>query len=358
MKFQSMITVAAVLLLAAGSTSIPAAAAEDNWPRFRGLRAGVAEDSPTLPESWSQTENVVWKLEVPGQGWSSPIVWEDLVVVTSAVSNEPGLGPQLGLYDGHSSTAIPTAIHRWMVYGIDLESGQVRWEQEVHASAPPIARHGKNTYASETPVTDGERIYAYFGGIGLYTFNLDGTPVWSKEMDALEYRHGWGSGASPVLHEDRLYIVNDNDDQSFLAAYDKRTGEEVLHVDREEGSNWSTPFIWENNLRTEIITAGTDKVRSYGLDGELLWELTGMTWITAPTPYAGTRPAVRQLRLPRRSGSAGVRHPARRNRRHHRCRTDATATSTSRGRIRSSAPTARRRSCTATSSTRCSTAVS
>ena len=286
MKSQSMIAVAAVLLLAAGSTGIPAAAAEDNWPRFRGLRAGVAEDSPTLPESWSRTENVVWKLEVPGQGWSSPIVWEDLVVVTSVVSNDPGPGPQLGLYDGHSSAAIPTSIHRWMVYGIDLQSGQVRWEREVRASPPPIARHGKNTYASETPVTDGERIYVYFGGIGLYAFGLDGTPVWSQELEPLEYRHGWGSGASPVLHEDRLYIVNDNDGQSFLAAYDKRTGEEVLHVDREEGSNWSTPFIWENNLRTEIITAGTDKVRSYGLDGELLWELTGMTWITAPTPYA------------------------------------------------------------------------
>ena len=286
MKSQSMITVAAVLLLAAGSTGIPAAAAEDNWPRFRGLRAGVAEDSPTLPESWSPTENVVWKLEVPGQGWSSPIVWEDLVVVTSVVSNDPGPGPQLGLYDGHSSAAIPTSIHRWMVYGIDLQSGQVRWEREVRASPPPIARHGKNTYASETPVTDGERIYVYFGGIGLYAFSLDGTPVWSQELEPLEYRHGWGSGASPVLHEDRLYIVNDNDGQSFLAAYDKRTGDEVLHVDREEGSNWSTPFIWENNLRTEIITAGTDKVRSYGLDGELLWELIGMTWITAPTPYA------------------------------------------------------------------------
>ena len=151
---------------------------------------------------------------------------------------------------------------------------------------PPIARHGKNTYASETPVTDGERIYVYFGGIGLYVFDMAGNPVWSRELEALEYRAGWGSGASPVLHEDRLYIVNDNEGQSFLAAYDKRTGDEVLHVDREEGSNWASPFIWENNVRTEIVTAGSDKVRSYGLDGELLWELTGMTWITAPTPYA------------------------------------------------------------------------
>ena len=286
MKAQSMIAFGTALLLTAGAAGAPSAAAEDNWPQFRGLRAGVAEDSPTLPATWSQTENVVWKAAIPGHGWSSPIVWGDLVVVTSAVSDDPGPGPQLGLYDGHSSAAIPTSVHRWMVYGLDRGTGQVRWEQEVRASPPPIARHGKNTYASETPVTDGERIYVYFGGIGLYAFDMDGNPVWSKEMEPLEYRHGWGGGASPVVHDDRLYIVNDNDSQSFLAAYDKRTGEEVLHVDREEGSNWATPFIWENNVRTEIVTAGSDKVRSYGLDGELLWELTGMTWITSPTPYA------------------------------------------------------------------------
>ena len=148
--------------------------------------------APTLPETWSRTENVVWKIEVPGQGWSSPIVWDDLVVVTSAVSDEPGPGPQLGLYDGHSSNAIPTAVHRWMVYGIDLHDGSIRWARDVRSAAPPIARHGKNTYASETPVTDGERVYAYFGGIGLFAFDLDGTPVWSHEMEVLDYRHGWG----------------------------------------------------------------------------------------------------------------------------------------------------------------------
>ena len=305
MQSQSMTTVGAALLAAtvlavSGLMNVSAAAAEDNWPKFRGLRAGVAEDSPTLPEAWSQTENVVWKIEVPGQGWSSPIVWDDLVVVTSAVSDDPGPGPQLGLYDGHSSSAIPTAVHQWMVYGIDLHDGSIRWAREVRNSAPPIARHGKNTFASETPVTDGERVYAYFGGIGLYAFDLDGNPVWSHEMEPLEYRHGWGSGASPVLHGDRLYVVNDNEGQSYIAAFDKHTGDELWRVNRDEGSNWSTPFVWENNIRTEIVTAGTDKVRSYGLDGELLWELTGMTW-----------PAVRQLRVPGRRGSPRLCRPPR-----------------------------------------------
>ena len=291
MQYRSMIAVGVgglvvVGIVALGLIDLAAAAAEENWPKFRGLNAGVAEDSPTLPENWSQTENVVWNIEVPGQGWSSPIVWDDQIFLTSVTSDDPGIAPQLGLYDGHSTAAVPTAVHQWIVYGIDLNDGRIRWERVVRSSTPTLAKHGKNSYASETPVTDGERVYAYFGGVGLFAFDLDGTPAWSKEMDPNPYRTGWGSGASPVLHEDRLYIVNDNEAQSFIAAFDKQTGDELWRVDRDEGSNWSTPFVWENNVRTEIVTAGTDKVRSYGLDGELLWELTGMTWITSPTPFA------------------------------------------------------------------------
>ena len=285
-RLMTSVGAAGLVLTILGLSGPPAVAAQEHWPGFRGSRAGVAEDNPTLPDTWSQTENVVWKIEVPGQGWSSPIVWDDQVFLTSVVTDDPGVRPQLGLYDGHSTSAVPTSVHQWMVYGIDLHDGRIRWEREVRRSAPPMAKHGKNSYASETPVTDGERVYAYFGGVGIFAFDLDGTPVWSNEMEPSPYRHGWGSAASPVLHGDRLYIVNDNEAQSFIAAFDTRTGDELWRVDRDEGSNWSTPFIWENNVRTEIVTTGTDKVRSYGLDGELLWELTGMTWITSPTPFA------------------------------------------------------------------------
>ena len=285
-RLMTFVGAAGLVLTILGLIGPPAVAAQEHWAKFRGPRAGVAEDGPTLPATWSQTENVVWKIEVPGQGWSSPIVWDDQIFLTSVVTDDPGIRPQVGLYDGHSTSAVPTAVHQWMIYGIDLNDGRIRWEREVRRSAPSMAKHGKNSYASETPVTDGERVYAYFGGVGIFAFDLDGTPVWSKEMEPSPYRFGWGSAASPVLHEDRLYVVNDNEAQSFIAAFDTRTGDELWRVDRDEGSNWSTPFIWENNVRTEIVTTGTDKVRSYGLDGELLWELTGMTWITSPTPFA------------------------------------------------------------------------
>jgi len=146
--------------------------------------------------------------------------------------------------------------------------------------------HQKNSLASETPVTDGERVYVYLGYAGLYALDFDGKIVWSKPMDVLPVRQGWGSAGSPALHEGRLYVVNDNEAQSFLAAYDTKTGNELWRVTRDERSNWSSPFIWQNALRTEIVTTGTKKVRSYDTNGRLLWELSGMTSLHAATPAA------------------------------------------------------------------------
>ena len=150
------------------------------------------------------------------------------------------------------------------------------------------ARSGalQNSYASETPVTDGERVYACFGNVGVFCLDLEGRPVWSKPLPPHAMRHGWGTAASPVLHRDRLYLVNDNDEQSYLLALDKLSGKEAWRVDRDEKSNWSTPYVWENGQQTEIVTPGTDKVRAYGLDGKLLWWFKGMSSITIATPYA------------------------------------------------------------------------
>ena len=117
---------------------------------------------------------------------------------------------------------------------------------------PKHSLHIKNTYASETPVTDGQRVYAYFGNIGLFCYDVNGKELWSKEFGSFKIRYNWGTAASPVLYKDRLYIVNDNDEQSFLVALDKKTGEQIWRVDRDEKSNWATPYIWENKQRTEL----------------------------------------------------------------------------------------------------------
>jgi outer membrane protein assembly factor BamB len=264
----------------------PLLGAVDQWPQFRGSQStGVADDA-ALPETWSATRNVVWKAEIPGSGWSSPVVWGDRIFLTSVISSVAPETPKKGLYFGGNRESIPTDEHRWMVYVIDWKTGKIVWEREVHRGSPRSSHHLKNTYASETPVSDGERVYAYFGNLGLFVFDMEGKPVWSEHWGPFRTRYGWGTAASPVLYKERVYVVNDNDDQSFLAALDKRTGKQIWRVQRDEASNWSTPFIWENEQRTEIITSGTRKVRAYDLDGKVLWELGGMSSIVIPTPFA------------------------------------------------------------------------
>ena len=266
----------------------------ENWPQFRGLQGGVAADDPALPDTWSTTENVVWKLDVPGYAFSSPIVWGDHVIVTSAINSvgdtvrpvSDYLAGSLGGRMTFKELVTSKDPHRWMVYDVDFKTGKIRWERQVQQAVPTESRHQKNSYASETPVTDGQRVYAYFSSAGLFAFDMNGKPLWSKPMDTLKTRTGWGGAASPVAYKDRVFIVNDNEERSFIAAYDARTGDEVWRVARDEASNWASPFIWENDQRTEIITKGAKKIRSYSLDGKLLWEISGVTTLDVPTPFA------------------------------------------------------------------------
>jgi outer membrane protein assembly factor BamB len=259
--------------------------AQTNWPQFRGPGARGVAAGEALPDRWSATENVAWKTAIPGRGWSSPIVWGSNVFLTSVVNTGNIEEPKKGLYFGGNRLDPPDSVHQWKVFALDLETGQIRWERQVHEGKPQTSIHLKNSYASETPVTDGERVYCLFGNVGIYCFDLDGNPLWNHKLEPHRTRFGWGMAASPVLHGDRLYLVNDNEDQSYLLALDKRTGAEVWRVPRDEASNWSTPLIWQNDRRTEIVTPGSGKVRSYDLDGKLLWSLQGMSSITIATPY-------------------------------------------------------------------------
>jgi outer membrane protein assembly factor BamB len=213
-------------------------------------------------------------------------VWGDRVFLTTAVTAEPSELPKKGLYLGGERPNAPRPEHEWKVVCLDLASGKVRWERVVHRGEPAGPIHTKNSYASETPVTDGERVYAYLGNVGVFCLDMEGKEVWSKPLEAHKMANSWGTAASPLLHGDRLYVLNDNAEQSYLLALDKRTGKEVWRVDRDEKSNWSTPNVWENDLRSEIVTAGSGKVRAYDLDGKLLWWFKGMSSITIGTPYA------------------------------------------------------------------------
>jgi len=259
-------------------------AAADAWPQFRGPAAGIADDKE-LPETWSATENVAWKTDIPGRGWSSPVVAADRIYLSSVIATAPEEAPKKGLYYGGNREMAPADEHRWMVYCIDWKTGKLLWEREVHRGNAP-SRHLKNSYASETPVTDGERVWAYFGSVGVFCLDRDGKVMWSQKFQPFKTRYGWGTAASPVLHQGRLYIVNDNDEQSFLMALDAKTGKQIWRTERGEASNWATPFVWEAGKRTEVVTSGTRRVRAYDLDGRVLWELGGMSSIVIPTPFA------------------------------------------------------------------------
>ncbi len=258
---------------------------DDNWPQFRGPGArGIAERA-NPPDRWSTTENVAWKTDIPGRGWSSPIVWGNKLFLTSVINQGITEPAKKGLYFGGERLTPPKTEHQWKVFCLDLNSGKINWEKTVKKGPPPTSIHIKNSFASETPVTDGERVYCVFGNIGLFAFDLDGKELWSRPLEPRPTRFGWGPAASPVIHGDRIYFVNDNDKQSELLALDKRTGKEIWCVPRDEKSNWATPFVWENDKRMEIITPGSGRVASYDLDGKLLWSLRGMSSITIATPY-------------------------------------------------------------------------
>jgi outer membrane protein assembly factor BamB len=257
----------------------------DNWPQFRGPGARGVSDETDLPDTWSRTENVVWTAKIPGRGWSSPVIWGDRIFLTSAEQLK-GKSEKVkpGLYFGGERQRIYP--HRWSVFCIDFKTGKILWDKVAHEGDPFEGHHLKNSLASETPVTDGERIYAYFGNVGLFAYETNGKLAWKKDLGKYRTAYNWGTASSPVLHGDRIFIVNDNEEHSFVTAIDTKTGNEIWRVDRDEKSNWATPYIWENDVRTELVTCGKKKVRSYSLDGKLLWELDGMSSIVIPTPFS------------------------------------------------------------------------
>lgn len=217
MSFGRLLVGATCALIAAGN-------AQTNWPQFRGPSSRRIGDSDRLPVEWSTEKNVTWRADVPGRGWSSPIVWGDGIFLTTAVSDGEMEPPKKGLYLGGERPKPPEARHRWLLLCLDRESGKAVWTTELHAAPPPTPIHVKNSYASETPVTEGEHVYVCFGPLGLFCVDFKGAVVWSQKFEPRKMQNGWGTSASPVLHGGRVFVVNDNEEASFVAAFDKRTG--------------------------------------------------------------------------------------------------------------------------------------
>jgi len=266
-----------------------------NWPMFRGPNAsGVADGSPTAV-TWNvaTNENVLWKTPVAGVAVSSPVVWGDRVFVSTAVSSEADSGIRTGLY-GDVEPAKDVSKHVWKLIALDKRTGKVLWERVAHEGIPKTKRHPKSSQASATPVTDGQRVVVSFGSEGMYAFDMDGKPLWKRDLGVLnagwfyDPDYEWGIGSSPIIWKNLLIVQCDIQKHSFIAAFDVATGNPVWRTPREEIPSWSTPTVFEANGRTELVTQATTFTRGYDpKDGKELWRLSGNSEIAIPTPIVG-----------------------------------------------------------------------
>lgn len=303
-------------LMASISHSLLAIAQESPWPQFRGPSANPVAEHENLPERWSTTENVEWKTEIPGRGWSSPIVAKGKVFVTSVTTDGESKPPQVGTDYSNQYVAelmkqglseeevekkvrerdieLPTEVTlHYFLFCLDIENGNVLWKSEFHTGKPPGGRHRKNSFSSETPVTDGEHVFVYVANLGLFAYDLDGKQIWNRKLEAFPIYFEFGTGASPILVEDQLVIVHDNEKESFIASYDTSNGEPKWRTERVPPENapaelpksgWVTPVVWQNEQRTEIVAMGPGVTTSYDLGGKELWRINDMT----PAPAASS----------------------------------------------------------------------
>ncbi|SRR6056297_121708 len=273
---------------------VPPLANGDDWPQFRGPNVdGVAQSE--CPVAWEvtadSTRNVRWQVDVAGEGWSGPIVWGEQVFLTAAipVTTVDPTATRPEAYSGGGGRRrddLTETEYRYEVICLNARSGETAWRQTARSSRPPIPRHSSNTFATETPVTDGQHVFAYFGMAGVYCFDMQGNLQWEKDLGVYEMRAGWGTSSSPVLFDGKLFLQIDNEQQSFITALDAKSGRELWRSPRDEASQYSAPIIWQNSQRNELIAGGMH-TRSYDLEtGRLLWELDMAKGRSSATPIA------------------------------------------------------------------------
>ena len=286
----AILTICVVAFAAVAAIAAQPVGFEKNWHHWRGPYAtGVAVDA-NPPITWSETENVRWKIAIPGVGHATPIIWGDKIFIQTAVEgtkaeseDEDGDNPFGGFFGGKNDG--PT--YKFDLLAISRSDGSVIWQKTLREIVPHEGTHRDATYASNSPVTDGEFVYAYFGSRGLYCVDMDGNVKWEKDVGTMYKSNTFGEGSSPVLYDNTLVIVQDHERDSFITALDKRTGDVLWKTDRNERTTWFSPIVVENDGNPQVVTAGTNRVRSYDLaTGKLLWDGDGLTRNAIPSPVA------------------------------------------------------------------------
>ncbi len=287
--------VAAVLLLPiiGAHGAEPRSDAERFWGNWRGPRMDGIALSGNPPIEWSETKNVRWKVALPGLGSSTPVIWKDRLYVLAAIpagATEPAPAPREAPPEGQASrrggrATEPLVAHEFSVFAINRGDGSVAWKRVARKELPHEGKQANNSFASASAIVDGAHVIAYFGSRGLFCYDLEGRLVWEKDLGDMQTRNGFGEGASPALYGDTLVVIWDHEGQDFVVALDKKTGKELWRRDRDEPTTWTTPLIVEHGGRRQVITSGTNRVKSYDLQtGELVWEAPGLTPNAIPTP--------------------------------------------------------------------------
>jgi len=274
--------IGAALMLAA--TIASDGAGERFWPQWRGPHATGVSRHATPPIEWSETKNVRWKVEIPGRGSSSPVVWGDHLFLLSAVP----VGVDGPASHQSRSTMQPRDVHRFIVLAIDRRTGRIKWERTAQKERPRAPSMKDGTWASSSAITDGSRVFAFFESTGLYAYDMDGSLLWQKHFgDKQMFAEVGESGSTPVLYGDRLVVVWDHQGESFIVALDVRTGAELWRKSRDEVDSWATPLVVTHEGRAQVVTAAEKRLRSYDLaTGDIVWESNGLTMNPIPSPVS------------------------------------------------------------------------
>jgi len=294
LQFSSCLILVGSLLAQSPNTAPPSNSA---WPQWRGPTLDGVAPTADPPIKWSENENVEWKVEIPGRGASTPIIWGDRIFLQTAIDIGSELAPKKVLehwqedgtkvYQGQAYVP-STRVKRLLLLALDRRTGETIWERALHEEQPLEGMHPTNTWASASPATDGEVLVSFFGSHGLFVLTLDGELLWQKDLGQMNTRNGWGEGSSPSLSGDEVVVNWDHEGESFLAVFDKRSGKERWRQKRDEISSWFTPLIVTHRGRRQIVTSGAGQVRAYDLEtGKELWRGPGLTPNSIPTPVAG-----------------------------------------------------------------------
>jgi len=261
----------------------------DQWPAWRGPLATGEAPLAQPPTTWSESENLRWKARLPGRGHGSPIVWGNRVFVTTAIPVGDELPSRSTKAPGAHDNIPVSRRQQFAALAIDRETGTVVWQRVLREAFPHDGGgHYTGSLASQSPVTDGTRLYVSFGSEGIFALDWQGAVVWERDLGKMYPVHGHGEGSSPAVWRDLLFVNWDHERESFLVALDSGTGEERWRVARDEITSWGSPVIIDHRGEPQLVVSGTRRIRAYRPEtGELIWECGGLSTNVVASPVAG-----------------------------------------------------------------------